>query len=565
MIRCPSCRFTLQAPSRPCPDCGVPAPPCTGRDRPVQVRRNGLALLDRPLPNARPIATLAAGQPVRIRRVLGEFAEVQTPLGHEGFVALACLNMPAWAGMERAPIAAVPEQFQRSTRPWSTSASGALRRLSLRDALMAVPRGLAWLQRSPRRAYTVAAAMTLLALLILTVNHHRRVGVHITAPPAATTAGDNRTAAVVILSPADGAEVTAPVGVTVQPPTGSDQAGLRLAYFVDLDPATVLAAGLPAPLGLPGVTVTAETTLTLDLTPRPHTVWVMPVDRDGLPLSGVAPARARFTVTGAPATVTAPLAYQTFVNGHWRLATLGDRDTAHILPGGAWDDVDPAWSSDGTRLAFASDREGAMRLYVAGAAGEQPVRITDGPGQDRMPVWSPDGRWLLFVSDRGGREQVYMVAAEGGAVRQLTHGPGGGSQPSWAPDGLHFAFVRLVDGLPRVFVGDTLDSAPRPLTPAPNRQVQPAWSPDGRFIAFAGLEDGRWSIYVAEAEGGAVRRISSGSADRRPVWSPDGREIAFVSVRDGQSQIVVVDLERGAVRPLTDRYLPAHNPAWPRR
>jgi len=531
----------------------------------VRVRRNGAALLDRPLPNARVVATLAIGQPVRIRRVLGAFAEVQTPLGDVGFLELAWLDEPVRSEREPSPGATVLlGRLARSVRSWLATA-GAAQGSSARDALTAAPRALAWLQRSPRRAYTAALAMTLLAALILAVDHVRDAQRPVTTPPAATGTGDDGAAAVAILSPADGAEVAAPVRVTVQLPAVAGPTELWLAYFVDLDPATVLAAGLPVPLGLPGLTLTAVTTLTLDLAPGPHTVWVVPVDRDGLPLPGVAPARARFTVGGAPPSARAPLAYQTLVSGHWRVATQGDEGSPRVLPGGAWDDVDPAWSPDGTRLAFASNREGAWRVYVAGAAGEQPLRVTDGPGQDRQPAWSPDGRWLLFVSDRDGREQVYMVPAEGGAVRQLTHGPDGGSQPSWAPDGLRFAFVRLVDGRPRVFIGDTLGGTPRPLSSTPGRQVQPAWSPDGRVIAFAGLEGGRWSIYMAEVEGGAVRRVSPGGTDRRPMWSPDGRTLAFVTVRNAQSQIVALDLERGEVRRLTDGHLHALNPAWPRR
>jgi hypothetical protein len=430
-----------------------------------------------------------------------------------------------------------------------------------------VSRGLAWLQRSSRRAYTAAAAMTVLAALLLAIDHYRDAGGQAAAPArsAPAEAGAGIATTVAILSPADGAEVATPVQVVVQTPHVPESGGLRFAYGVDLDPAPVLSAGQPLPSGLPGLTLTAVPSLTLDLAPGPHTLWVVPIDQDGVPLLGVAPARVRFTVTGVLPAGMAPLVYQTFVNGRWRLATLGDRGTAYLLPGDAWDDVDPAWSSDGTRLAFASNREGNLRVYVADAAGERPHRITDGPGQDRWPVWSPDGRWLLFVSDRdGGREQVYMVSAEGGAVRQLTHGPGGGSQPSWAPDGLHFAFVRLVDGQPRIFIGDTLGSAPQPLAAAPGRQVQPAWSPDGRFIAFAGLEDGRWSIYLAAVDGD-VRRVTSGGADRHPTWSPDGRWLAFVSMGDGRSQIMALHLDSGTVRPLTGPAALVLNPAWPRR
>jgi TolB protein len=102
-------------------------------------------------------------------------------------------------------------------------------------------------------------------------------------------------------------------------------------------------------------------------------------------------------------------------------------------PGSAWD-YHPAWSPDGSRIAFASNRDGDDDIYVMDADGRNVRQLTDVPlWFERSPVWSPDGTRIAFVSDRDYDYDIYVMDADGGNVRQLTDDPGRDTSPVWSP------------------------------------------------------------------------------------------------------------------------------------
>src|SRR5207244_1756925 len=115
-------------------------------------------------------------------------------------------------------------------------------------------------------------------------------------------------------------------------------------------------------------------------------------------------------------------------------------------------DAYPAWSPDGTRIAFArADAGSNFDIYTMAADGSDPVQVTSGPEDDTEPAWSPDGALLALVravgeGDRiyGGQQDgdVYTVAAAGGAPRRVTSGPELEASPAWAPAGTPAARTR---------------------------------------------------------------------------------------------------------------------------
>jgi TolB protein len=102
-------------------------------------------------------------------------------------------------------------------------------------------------------------------------------------------------------------------------------------------------------------------------------------------------------------------------------------------------DSEPAWSPDGQKLAFTSDRDGDNEVYVMNAAdGSGVTKLTDNPAFDSEPAWSPDGQKLAFTSDRDGLDlgdfDVYVMNADGsGPVDRLTTSASGSRNPDWQP------------------------------------------------------------------------------------------------------------------------------------
>lgn len=187
-------------------------------------------------------------------------------------------------------------------------------------------------------------------------------------------------------------------------------------------------------------------------------------------------------------------------------------------------EADPAWSPDGTKLAFRSDRDGNPEVYVVNADGSGVTRLTNDPAPDYEPTWSPDGRQIAFVSRRTGQAEIFVMNADGANPVRLTDGAGDSYAPAWSPDGRHIAFTKQ-EGRPRIYVMNADGSDPRRQPPAEGEF--PSWSPDGLRFAFSGLE---CSDYYPDLCYTAVQ-LSDGSGTgytgEHPSWSRDGVRIAF--------------------------------------
>ncbi|HXG76331.1 MAG TPA: hypothetical protein VNJ53_07155 [Gaiellaceae bacterium] len=220
--------------------------------------------------------------------------------------------------------------------------------------------------------------------------------------------------------------------------------------------------------------------------------------------------------------------------------------------------IDPAWSPDGRRIAFASRRAGTFDLYVMNVDGTGTRRLTSGPAEDRHPSWSPDGSRLVFERDES---DLVVVRADGTGLRRLTGPSASESQPAWSPDGSRIAYVRREIGRQEeeLWLMAANGSDARRLTFLGATSQHPAWSPDGARLAFSSNAGGPFfDVYVLTVGRKGVRRLTSVGADAiEPSWSPDGRLIAFS--RDGA--IVTVD-EAREEETLTDSDNNDFSPAW---
>ena len=95
--------------------------------------------------------------------------------------------------------------------------------------------------------------------------------------------------------------------------------------------------------------------------------------------------------------------------------------------------VRPAWSPDGTRIAFQAERDGNVDVYVMDVDGGNVTRLTDDPAPDSEPTWSPDGTRIAFVSRRGGNADVYVMTANGEGETPLTDSSADDVTPDWGP------------------------------------------------------------------------------------------------------------------------------------
>ncbi|MCA1626898.1 MAG: hypothetical protein LC742_02905, partial [Acidobacteria bacterium] len=168
-------------------------------------------------------------------------------------------------------------------------------------------------------------------------------------------------------------------------------------------------------------------------------------------------------------------------------------------------DWHPKYSPNGTRLAFASDRDGNFEIYVMNADGSAPLRLTHNSVEDLTPAWSPDSTKIAFTSKRDGNDEVYVMNADGSDQANVSRNPAADSRPAWSPDNARLAFVSNrdaeADGSYDIYVMAAGGSESIRLTDDPHFDGDPAWSPDGSEIAFASDRNGNFEIYKMAADG----------------------------------------------------------------
>jgi Tol biopolymer transport system component len=234
-------------------------------------------------------------------------------------------------------------------------------------------------------------------------------------------------------------------------------------------------------------------------------------------------------------------------------------------------DVFPAWSPDATKIAFASDRDGAPhgQIWVMDTDGQNPTRLTDNDALDTDPAWSPDGTKIAFSSDRDDPNhlEIYVMDADGQNQIRLTNDDVLDSHPTWSPDGAQIAFMsNRDDPSGEIYVMDSDGHNLTRLTNNSTSDESPAWSPDGTKIAFLSDRDAcDVDVYVMDANGQNQMPLTSNCLIvESPAWSPDGTKIAFARTEGSslERDIYVMDADGQHERRLTETGLNNRFPAW---
>ncbi len=190
----------------------------------------------------------------------------------------------------------------------------------------------------------------------------------------------------------------------------------------------------------------------------------------------------------------------------------------------------PRLSPDGTRLALTVLTDSNLDVWVFDLERSVATRLTFADGYDGDQIWSPDGRWVAFASDREGAGKIFRKRADGsGDVELLAECKDEQQQcfpNAWSPDGRLIAvgtgesdiWMMPVDG----------EGEPEPYLTSPALEDGPAFSPDGKWVAYQSTESGTPAVYVQSYPLGCGQVAGvRGHRECRPTWSRDGKEIFY--------------------------------------
>ena len=228
----------------------------------------------------------------------------------------------------------------------------------------------------------------------------------------------------------------------------------------------------------------------------------------------------------------------------------------------AGSEFDGDLSPDGDWVVYRDSTRGINKddeIFVVGVDGSGRRNLTNDAANDWGPAWSPDGTTIAFNSDRdGGALRGYLVDADGSNLRRL-HVDTWFEYPSFSPDGTRIAFMGHAGSSYEIYVADIASGRVEQLTDSSGNDGWPAWSPDGSTIAFSsvrddcalappsqecwhGAEDEHSDIWLMDADGLNRRRLTS-EISQFVAWSPEGEYLVvsghalFVVRPDGTGRL----------------------------
>ncbi|NVK41654.1 MAG: Tol-Pal system protein TolB [Oceanospirillaceae bacterium] len=198
----------------------------------------------------------------------------------------------------------------------------------------------------------------------------------------------------------------------------------------------------------------------------------------------------------------------------------GQREKVQSFPGlnGA-----PAWAPDGQRLALTLSKDGNPEVYVLDLAQRQLTRITHHYGIDTEPTWAPDGRSILFTSDRGGQPQIYRVYLADRRIERVTFEGNYNSSGKLTQDGRFLAMVHRSAGAGAAFniAVQDLKTGRLDILTQTSLDESPTIAPNGSIVLYATQEGNRGVLAASSLDGRVRFRMPASSGDvREPAWSP---------------------------------------------
>ena len=247
------------------------------------------------------------------------------------------------------------------------------------------------------------------------------------------------------------------------------------------------------------------------------------------------------------------------------LLKFGQKDIIQVTDNRSLN-LSPAFSYDGTELAYVSYKTGRPKMYIRNLLTGRERIISTAKKLYLSPSFTPSGNILVSISE-ADYSSIYLLDKFGRIKRQLTGQWGINVSPTISPDEKHFAFVSDRAGSPQIYISKITGDEIQRVTFDGQYNTDPQWSPRGDRLVYVGSDKGKLNIYTINPDGTDRQQLTSEEAnDTNPCWSPNGRLIVFSSDRLGRSMLFTMTANGERQRPLIldlpgEQTAPAWSPA----
>ena len=224
--------------------------------------------------------------------------------------------------------------------------------------------------------------------------------------------------------------------------------------------------------------------------------------------------------------------------------------------------ISPAWSPDGTKLAYVSFEAKKPIIYVQNLITRERTVIANYKGSNSAPAWSPDGSKLAIALSRDGLTQIYSVNANGTGLQRLTSSSGIDTEPQFSADGQYIYFLSDRSGGPQIYRMGTNGGEAKRVTFGGSYNITPRISPDGKTLAYISRRDGKFQLYSLDLASSQEQRLSDTTKDESPSFSPNGRYIMYATESGRRGSLAVVSIDGKVKQKLTVQAGDIREPTW---
>lgn len=268
-------------------------------------------------------------------------------------------------------------------------------------------------------------------------------------------------------------------------------------------------------------------------------------------------------LTGEKGVFSTRIAYVTKASSRYNLWVAdADGENAQSALSSGEPIISPAWSPNGSQLAYVSFESHKPVVYTHDVASGKRRLIANFKGSNSAPAWSPDGRTLAVTLSRDGGSQLYAIDANGGEPRRLAQSASIDTEPAYSPDGRSIYFVSDRGGAPQIYRMSATGSSPERVTFTGSYNISPTISPDGRWLAYISRISGAFKLQLMELGTSNITTITDTTSDESPSFSPNSRLIAYATSVQGREALMTVTLDGKIKAKLSGQGGDIREPDW---